>query len=278
MVFQIITINGKKILHKLPHHIQNTELFRNWVTEKIIDITPPIGNIATHAASRLQKDLIIRANGHTITDKLVNEWHNSELTINEFINVEWQPRGKGGFIMDVINAIVAIFRFMLFIPKFLIWIGSLIIWMFKVLIYLISVTFTVLSKDGIIGLIKFIVNEIVLMPFKVFGYIIKNIINILGKQTVYGIWGADNARNSDLGRPPSDQLESSTDCDGQRKCYINPDGSVPFPVVIITVLCPPVGVFMEYGIIGWLKILVCFILTLLFYFPGLIYALMLLYC
>jgi uncharacterized membrane protein YqaE (UPF0057 family) len=63
-----------------------------------------------------------------------------------------------------------------------------------------------------------------------------------------------------------------------KKCYAAPDGTVPFPVIISTILCPPVGVFMEYGLTGWFQIFICSLLTLMFYFPGLLYALILIYC
>ena len=42
---------------------------------------------------------------------------------------------------------------------------------------------------------------------------------------------------------------------------------------IITVLFPPIGVFMAKGVKGLGQVLICCILTMLFYVPGLIYAL-----
>jgi uncharacterized membrane protein YqaE (UPF0057 family) len=39
------------------------------------------------------------------------------------------------------------------------------------------------------------------------------------------------------------------------------------------ILCPPAGVFMAYGLKGWFQILICCIGSLLYYFPGLAYAL-----
>ena len=42
--------------------------------------------------------------------------------------------------------------------------------------------------------------------------------------------------------------------------------------IIAIILCPPLGVFMSYGFKGILKIIVCAALSLLYYFPGLIYA------
>lgn len=285
MFIQLSTICGRRIRRELPININTSTHFREWLCKQILDVDidktekDEVGNLASNAVKKMQNDIAIRAHGRSINDRIVQEWQDRE----SMIEVEWQPRGRGGFIMEVIQAVIAIFRFMLFIPKLLIWIGQLIIWMIKALIYLVNTVFIILSKDGIIGLIKFIVNEIVLLPFKIAAHVAKTVVNTLGKQTIYGIWGADNARNSNLGRedtnnPPSDTVISDIECDGQQRCYIRPDGSVPFGVVVVTVLCPPVGVFMEYGVQGWLKILVCLVATLLFYFPGLIYALILLYC
>lgn len=42
--------------------------------------------------------------------------------------------------------------------------------------------------------------------------------------------------------------------------------------IVAIILCPPLGVFMSYGFKGILKIIVCGALSLLYYFPGLIYA------
>ena len=44
--------------------------------------------------------------------------------------------------------------------------------------------------------------------------------------------------------------------------------------IIAIIICPPLGVFMSYGLSGIFKILVCAGLSLIYYFPGLIYALM----
>lgn len=42
---------------------------------------------------------------------------------------------------------------------------------------------------------------------------------------------------------------------------------------LVTFTCPPAGVFMAYGFRGWLQILICCVASLLYYFPGLTYAL-----
>ena len=47
---------------------------------------------------------------------------------------------------------------------------------------------------------------------------------------------------------------------------------MPFRM-LITFLCPPAGVFMAYGLGGFVQIIICMILSLFFYVPGLIYGL-----
>ena len=193
---------------------------------------------------------------------------------SNLINVEVVHKLKGGFIIDLLRALIAIVKFLIIIPKIIIWFASLIIWSIKTMIYFLSLTFKVLSRDGITGLIYFLTVEICLAPIRVIFIIFKNIVNYIGKH-IFGIaFGVDN-------RPPDNPNDQSDHFKGKcsnRKCYAAPDGTIPFTVIISTILCPPVGVFMEYGLTGWFQIMICALLTLMFYFPGLIYALILLYC
>jgi uncharacterized membrane protein YqaE (UPF0057 family) len=72
-------------------------------------------------------------------------------------------------------------------------------------------------------------------------------------------------------------IKSSTDY----KCYgVKNDGTVPTLVLVSTILCPPLGIFMVYGMLSWLYILICAILCLIPiipYFPGLVFALIKIY-
>lgn len=195
-----------------------------------------------------------------------------ELFTDKINHIEWFTRVKGGFIKDVINFVVGLARMFLFIPKFLIWLGGLITWIIRTTIFIGVVAIRYLINDGIIGLVKFIVLEIIMAPITLVMTGIRTFFNWIGRNTVQALWGADNV--PDPGEP-SDKLVNS--CSGQ-KCYKTAEGTIPFSVIITTILCPPVGVFMEYGLTGWFSVLITALLTLVFYFPGLIYALILLYC
>ena len=47
--------------------------------------------------------------------------------------------------------------------------------------------------------------------------------------------------------------------------------------IILTVLIPPLGIFLSKGLLGWFNILICFILTYIHFALGVIYALVVTY-
>ena len=97
-------------------------------------------------------------------------------------------------------------------------------------------------------------------------------------RTVFnGFWGWDTRPYDAQDRDEAVVFGDDNKCNG-KKCYVKPDGKIPFNVIVGTILCPPLGVFMEYGLSGWINIIVCILLSLCLYFPGLIYALICLYC
>ena len=106
--------------------------------------------------------------------------------------------------------------------------------------------------------------------------IFKRVVNYVGDNILNSVFGWDNTPDSN--NKEDKQSGYFQDECNDNKCYAAPDGTVPFPVIIATILCPPVGVFMEYGLTGWFQLIICAVLTLVFYFPGLIYALILIYC
>ena len=49
--------------------------------------------------------------------------------------------------------------------------------------------------------------------------------------------------------------------------------------ILITMICPPLGLFLHLGIAGWFHIIVCTFLTIkLYYFPGFLYSIMHIIC
>ena len=80
----------------------------------------------------------------------------------------------------------------------------------------------------------------------------------------YGLYGHHH------GKP---HIEDNDQIYHAMRCYRG-IGANGYLNIVATILCPPLGVFMSYGLKGILKIVICALLTLLYYFPGLIYALL----
>ena len=76
----------------------------------------------------------------------------------------------------------------------------------------------------------------------------------------------------------SENKDKDKQCGDDDKCYKTPPGQLPFSIIIMTIICPPLGIFMQYGLSFWINIILCCLLTMIYYIPGLIYALILLYC
>ena len=229
---------------------------------------------------------------------LINKNNNKIIDIRENINLlnyrndnllilDIQFRDRGGFILDLISKFFEIILYPIVYPfkgilqAFLMLIKA-IMYMFALLLYFIKVMawffgdfLPSLPADFILT-IKQLAGAIIEAVVGTGMHYIKKAVNSLGYMTVKATLGWDNTPSENT--PNDSESDYFNNSCADKKCYKTPDGTVPFSVVIATILCPPVGVFMEYGILGWFNILIAALLTLMFYFPGLIYALILLYC
>jgi uncharacterized membrane protein YqaE (UPF0057 family) len=115
---------------------------------------------------------------------------------------------------------------------------------------------------------------IILAALDAISGVLKFCVNLIFEPIVSGFWGyTPNQDEFD----PNDKSEA-VKCAAGKRCFKQPQTKVAFPVIISTIILPPMGLFMELGLKGWMNLLLCSILTLFFYFPGLIYALIILYC
>ena len=103
--------------------------------------------------------------------------------------------------------------------------------------------------------------------------IFRYFINLVFEPIVSSFWGYTPKESE---KDPKDKKKKN--CAPDQRCYEQPVSKVAFPVLISTIILPPMGLFMELGLKGWMNLLICAILTLFYYFPGLIYALIILYC
>jgi uncharacterized membrane protein YqaE (UPF0057 family) len=178
-------------------------------------------------------------------------------------------------IRAIVNTILLIVKLLLYIGAFIMWMIRLHIWFFLVFLPSLPADIMLMVKSLTYLIIDGLVGWVMVMARRVF--------NKFGDMTLKSVMtGADNVPDSDADEKNSQFFSNAKadnrDCGYGTKCYKTSEGTIPFSVIIATILCPPVGVFMEYGVTGWFNIVICALLTLVFYFPGLIYALILLYC
>ena len=144
---------------------------------------------------------------------------------------------------------------------------------FKVLFWLIKFGFYFLGEllnpfnlfndlfTSFASLPRIIINVVVRIVVSTSKYIVNKVLNPI----VNKAFGWDIQISND---EEEDKSVKRTDT----KCYKADEGSLPNTVIISTVLLPPLGIFMRFGLQKWLEILIAGALTILYYIPGLIYS------
>ena len=216
---------------------------------------------------------------------------------NEIITIELDVffRLKGGFFQEILDGIVYFFDQILFNPilypllavvklielifwKIPIYLIQLLIWGFRFMAwFIIEVCSPQQLVDDFGTIITTLVFSIVSAIFDVIKFLVKKVVNTVGPTIFNGFWGWDQVQDSQFDREQAAYFDPENKRFTQKN-YTNSDNKIPSSIIIGTVIFPPLGVFMEYGLSGWIQIMICGFLTLCFYFPGLIYALICLYC
>ena len=188
--------------------------------------------------------------------------------IEKVIDVIFKP------IIDPIKVIGDVFTA---IYKFLKWVGLFIYWTWFFAVWLFT---DLLNPKNFIYdffyTIQLIVMTIFSSIFSILLVLLKMSTNTVGGW-VQGFWGWDQSSLTELDRNSNYFKNINKNNNKNKKCYLTNTNTVPFSIILGTVLCPPIGVFMDLGITGWYYIFICLILTLCFYLPGLIYALIIIY-
>lgn len=186
--------------------------------------------------------------------------------ITEIIGIIFKP------IVDPILGIGNVFEFLI---QILVWFGEFIAWF----IFFVGWLFSDLLNPA--KLLSDFWNSILLIIVTIFSTFMNVIIGIVGfiVNTVggwmQGFWGWDQSSLT-YNDQNSKYFKGINRAKG-KKCYLTNTNTVPFSIILGTILCPPIGVFMDMGLTGWFNILICGLLTLLFYLPGLFYALLIIY-
>ena len=161
------------------------------------------------------------------------------------------------------------------IGDFIIWFGKFVLWIVRFAFWFLTDLLNPLHffHDFFQSLMVIIVS-ICRLPFDLFMSFFQLVMNTIGGW-MQGFWGWDM---SSLTKSDKNSLyfKSFNRLKGQ-KTYLTQANTVPFSIILGTIICPPMGVFMDMGTSGWLNIIICCLLTLLFYIPGLCYALLIIY-
>jgi uncharacterized membrane protein YqaE (UPF0057 family) len=212
---------------------------------------------------------------------------------NSNINLDYRLVGGNPLelIVDFFNSAwqlaLLIYPGILFIGKLLFWLVQLLMWMFKEFLNPINIV------TDLMGSVTKIARFVILAGANICMAFVKSGFNMVFEPIFGNIWGWDydtttdnvvysddiNDTNNDTNKDKSKSKVGYKRCSKDGKiCYNTGYDTIPFSVIMATILMPPLGVLMEFGISYWVNIIICGILTLMFYFPGLLYALILLYC
>ena len=231
-----------------------------------------LANTKNISENTIDYDYMFLVNGK-LTDPnktIKNVFENAK---SQFITIELDGRIKGGGIFEMFESIIAIGKVFLFFGDLIVWFFKFIGWLFLFIVWLFKYIFTELIGDFLFS-IKMICISILRIPLDLFMTLATMGTNTIG-DWILGFWGWDQSNLTPNDR--SSKYFSEMNRAKGKKCYLTNNGTVPFSILLGTVLCPPIGVFMDLGATGWFNIFICTLLTLVFYIPGLVYALMIIY-
>lgn len=224
---------------------RTNKLFFNTIKKKLLEL---LDTAFSNDAYILVNNKILNIDNNNNIDSQIIKIQKLLEELN-YVNITLNKRVRGGLIDVIVESLMGILKFLLLIPKILMWILEFVLWFIRFIIFLLK-TFMGLLFGGFEHAVKFVTITMITAPFDFIKLLIKHIFGD----------GIIEKRNEDL-----------------NKCYIPSDGSVPTTVLIATLLCPPLGVFMVYGLTAWLSILISAVLSLAYYFPGMIFALIKIY-
>jgi len=197
--------------------------------------------------------------------------------INNIISLEIIERqcGGGSLIIDMFMSIIKIGELFMMIGDAVIWFFKFILWVIKFLLwFMIDFLNPVTFFGDFFKSVILIIITICRVPFDLLQVLFSLGVNTIGIW-FQSIWGWDMTTLTKADRESN--YFQKTNLKKGKKCYLTNTNTVPFSIILGTILCPPMGVFMDMGTSGWLNIIICALLTLCFYLPGLCYALLIIY-
>lgn len=197
--------------------------------------------------------------------------------------------------VDIILTLVSALEWIVNIPMWFIEFFFFIITLIADVILLIILWLNPITMiKGIVKMIFFMIKLILVFIFDMVKHIVRQVLEYFLDKFRDGLWGiphgpdqhVDHIKWGDMERPIDEgslgphQHHHNHDLDIDNlniykplRCYKG-IGANGYLNIIAIIICPPLGVFMSFGLAGWLKIIICAGLSLFYYFPGLVYALL----
>lgn len=197
--------------------------------------------------------------------------------------------------VDIILTLVGALEWIINIPM---WVINGVMFIITLIADIITLLILYLNPitmiKGIVKMILFLIKMALAFIFDIVKNILRGVIEYFLDKFRDGLWGlphgpdkhVDHIKWGNMERPiDEDDLgahehhhDHDIDLDNldiykPLRCYKG-IGANGYLNIIAIIICPPLGVFMSYGLAGWLKILICAGLSIFYYFPGLIYALL----
>ena len=219
------------------------------------------------------EDVFILKDGKLLDSTTLTTTELNELLEHDSKTLEIYPRMRGGGVLDMFASIIQIGKVFFFLLDLILWLIKFIAWFIMFIIAFLKFLLIDMTIDFYNSIVLIVVT-ICKLPIDILGGLFAWAMNGIGGWMTT-IWGWDQSNLTKLDK--NSKYFKGIDRNKGRKCYLTNNNKVPFSILLGTILCPPMGVFMDMGATGWLNILICVILTLMFYIPGLAYALLVIY-
>jgi uncharacterized membrane protein YqaE (UPF0057 family) len=219
------------------------------------------------------EDVFILKDGKLLDSTTLTTTELNQLLENDSKTLEIYPRMRGGGVLDMFASIIQIGKVFFFLLDLILWLIKFIAWFIMFIIAFLKFLLIDMTIDFYNSIVLIVVT-ICKLPIDILGGLFAWAMNGIGGWMTT-IWGWDQSNLTKLDK--NSKYFKGIDRNKGRKCYLTNNNKVPFSILLGTILCPPMGVFMDMGVTGWLNIMICVILTLMFYIPGLVYALLVIY-
>ena len=208
----------------------------------------------------------------------------------------------------ILNFVLNFVDLFLILIEALQWIGNIPNWIATLAVNIVNIVFDALTiiimwlnpislVRSMIKLLIFIVKLFTLMIADVFIHIFRLVSESLLNAFRGGMWGLPHEPHHHIKHDPNTGYLDNRDLKGyyhhhkvhrkggknwekdytdshkyrNMRCYRSMTAN-GYLNIIGTIICPPLGIFMAYGLSGFFKIIICALLTVYYYIPGLVYS------